>query len=469
MFELPAVLPQDNSQVAAKYNARSSFKAMEIEEIQQILNKTHPTPEMPRLVEKITLKAYLKEVQDIEEYIGLVSHTVYGADGSVVGDTFSESNANSVGAKIHPKSLREAQQSTYEEVAQLKSMSSTATQVVAWHHGLDVLPRNTCKPEVYMDSLVTQKFVHEARSGILQSLGSDATKVLKRSNYRAPFGLKYCRYDDHWSNRTYLRRRSLHVMISIMYNCLERRDYERAWKAMTSLMREKHVDIRFLWRPALELLAWHETVDTSSKTPEEFLNWLILNFPKLPQTRAHIHRNKPNSLVFMPVSIMIKLANKNYAEALSQADQALNSAQYANNATCWALSGLAKLKLGHENSTVVQCFQKCLELGGVLPSSIHKQASKMCRSSSMRDVFDEYSDSSDSDTQSYLKRRTSEESFSSAKRAKLIDIAAQSERDASDSSDSEENAEPPSSQPFYSQAQTLGAEFGGSDSDDDGL
>lgn len=448
MFELPAVLPQDNSQLASKYVARSSFRAMEIGEIRQILNKTHLTPDLPRLVERITRKAYLKETKDIQEYIGLVSHTVYGADGTVVGDTFSESHTHSGGAKVYPKPLLKSQQNSYEEIAQLKSMSTTTAQVVAWHHGLDVLPRNTCKPEVYMDSLVTQKFVHDNRGG-LNDLGPDSLKVLKRSNYRAPFGLKYCRTDDHWTNRTYLRRRSLHVMISIMYVCLERRDYERAWKAITSIMRERYVDVRFLWRPALELLAWHTTVTSNSKTPEEFLNWLILNFPKLPQTRAHIHRYRPNSLVFMPVSIMIKLANGRFAEALKQADQALNSAQYANNATCWALSGIAHLKLGHENSTIVQCFQKCLELGGVLPFNIRKQISKM-RASTSADLFMGDSDSSIS------------EDIEGAEQAKLNEDAAQSQSDSGNAGDL-------GSQPFYSQAQTLGAELGGSDSEDDML
>lgn len=382
----------------------------------------------------------------------------------------------------------------YERAVRIESLAKTTIVgrlIVAMNWGCHQLPRNTTTPRFMQDSPQTTQLV-EGTSPVSSELPiSDAARrILARSNYHQPLALEQNPYDDQHVNHHFLRRRSIQCLTTVMYTSLFKKQYDHAFKALCLLMRERRVDLRLLWSPALELLAWRVREHGARKTPVDFLDWLIANFPELSNHKVKMYRQLARAPTFIPVQIMIRLSLGQYRAAADQAEQVVNSAKFNSDARCWAYYGIALLKLDMDRNAekAERCFQMCVKLGGVMSSIISDRESTGTQSDSesagsepSADESDNASEAEEASSSSSGEEQNSEEEYTEAppaKRAKRDtlpeDIPTNGRNDelenkigsgsGSESDDEGETA----SQPFYSQGGPIGTELGlDADSEED--
>jgi len=341
-------------------------------------------------------------------------------------------------------------------------------ELVAAHAGAAVLPRSARRPRVRVDSAATQRVVQHALD--TETVSPAARAVLLRSSFRVPYDLEYDLHDDAFS-AMHMRRRSLHVLTTLLYLCMERRDYARAWAALTCLLRAPRVDVRLLWMPALELLSWRHDLVPTSRSPDDLLSWLIATNPHVPKARHNVHRYLPRATDLLPVSILIKLVGDDARAAREEADQAVKSLQHASDPACWALAGLARLVVQGMDARVQTDFVKCLDLGGALPTRLRRLAAENADEEVAERLLDGLPESdAESDMESEAKDDSQSENESKAESNKSESDGAESDAAESDAEPGAPPAKRPkleaSSQHFFSQSASLGAELGSSDSDD---
>lgn len=369
----------------------------------------------------------------------------------------------------------------YEQAIRIESLVKTTNvgrQIVTMEWGCHQLPRNTIAPKITQDSPQTVQLMEGTAPISSEVPISDAARrILSRSNYHEPLALEQDHYEDQHVTHHFIRRRSIQCLTTIMYTSLFRKQYDRAFKVLCLLMRERRVvDLRLLWMPALELLAWRVREQGARKTPVDFLDWLIVNFPNLSNHKIDKYRQLGRASTFIPVQIMVRLSLGHYRAAAEQAEQVVNTAMFNSDARCWALYGIALLKLDMEDNAdkAQKCFDMCVKLGGVMSSIISESAESGSDAPSESDAQSESesgeSDGSRSESEADAPSSSSSDEHNSeadetesppTKRAKRDPTP---ESDTGDQSGSETES---ASQPFFSQGGQIGTELGSDSESED--
>lgn len=385
MFDIPFDLVHSRLSESVETGVKSFFHHREVTELENYL-----------LLDEVQQKTYTFKYisrREPDGFLGVYSDGIYDQNGTYLGDSISYTdNVNDV-AHISSRPIRDDPllKRPYENIFCYENNQPGAThgmgqQISAFYHGFEVLPRNVCAPKVTMESVTTQMIVHKAQK---MKLAPSTMKILTRSNYKAPFSLKYDQYHDDFVNSFDIHHRSTHVLTSIFYISLSRLEYPMAWNALCALVRGKSDDIRFLWRPALELLSWYHSsgnnltqeISQSQMTSQArlrgadyLLNWIIMNFQHSPVLTIERLKPRPRAKDLVPFDISMKIAQGEYKRALDVAIPTLLSRMYSSNPLIWALAGLASLKVNGTSSKTKKYFKQCMKLGGVIPEITQKQA-----------------------------------------------------------------------------------------------
>jgi hypothetical protein len=242
---------------------------------------------------------------------------------------------------------------------------------------------------------------------------------------------------DPWMYRG-LRLRHTHILSSLVHIGILRTDYNLASKAFALLIRSPLVDIRAIWTIGLEILVWRReqreagltnneclipfnkgdvhTLPETSQTngDDEFLQWMIVNYPNLRHQPPSKGKNRPRAPDFYPHLIMTRLRHANPKVALDRLQEIMLESPYSDEPIYYALCGIAMLQLmtieqrrEHMNlSKRKQLGQKanaffddCIKRGGVLPTDfLDFEIEALSKEEQTQDERNEQDDEQDGDT-----------------------------------------------------------------------
>ncbi|CAN6674423.1 hypothetical protein TRVA0_053S00584 [Trichomonascus vanleenenianus] len=280
--------------------------------------------------------------------------------------------------------------------------------------GMDVLPRPITPLRIVRDSPSTTA---------LSELSAQAKRVVKKNNvpkdsdtsvlvlesknFYLGTGLDAAHSDkvgveDSWVYRS-LRIRHSQIVSTILHRGMLKNDYRLASRAFALLVRTPMVDLRVVWTIGLELLVWrretrerdelelnspefdynvhtlpHNRSSNRKAEDEEFLQWLIVNYPHNTRIRPAQWKKRPRAPQIYPYLILSKLRHSDPRSALDKLQELMLESPYSEDPIYYAYCGIATIQLlGMEpkNSPKIPqlvekvrgYFNDCIYHGGVLP------------------------------------------------------------------------------------------------------
>lgn len=400
MFEPPVYPATEFYGTGRRETEKSFYVGLEKEEIERLrqdkdFEPAHVRPQIRKKRRRKADSARSGDSEGVLEYTGLLSGARYDADGNVISGT-SES-------RIFDAASKTRHGNQFAHVRKLQTF---------YNYGLEELPRPPSPARVVRDSPGTARLCEQLteRSRTILGKNTDAqgTTVLPVAAAAAD-GLA----EDTWPHRA-LRVRHASVLNAILQLALLRRDYGLARRAFALLIRTPGVDIRALWTIGLELLvqqraqydAQQGLLDPSADSrglnngdlhtlphsyarrfDEEFLEWLVVNYPRMPHVAAsQWRRERPRAPEFLPYLILSLLRHGSAKDALSRLEELMLEAAFSENAVFQALCGIATMQLmaqirrqhrpgGREeveqlHTKAQDYFSRCIEYGGTLPEDL---------------------------------------------------------------------------------------------------
>jgi hypothetical protein len=298
---------------------------------------------------------------------------------------------------------------------------STADKLHLFQHGLEVLPRASMPLRIVQDypqtiALYSNPTLSEKTRRLLTK-DVIAFEGDRSSGVSIDIVPPEEAFDDfQWRN--YGRRiRHNGIASALLQIGMLRKDYALATRAFSLILRNAQAQPRAAWTIGLELLTWrrelrekasmrdyHPDKDSlptnndlhtrpfkygsSRREDEEFLEWLVLSFPFMRHIRPQMWKVLPRAPEFYQHLILYKLRYSDPKGALERLQDVMLVPPYNDDPVLYALSGVATMQLmvleqkktSGEPSEKVQelCqksrdyFDRCIELGGVLPDDILK-------------------------------------------------------------------------------------------------
>ncbi|KAL2312980.1 RNA polymerase I-specific transcription initiation factor rrn11 [Schizosaccharomyces pombe] len=140
------------------------------------------------------------------------------------------------------------------------------------------------------------------------------------------------------------KTRHIDALCSLMHLCLLRKDYPRASRAFSLLLRSKSVDISKLWNIGLEILN-----KVNPEASSEYMERLIARYPARPSiTNSYPNRNAEH---FFPAYIMLLIQRQEYNKAMKLLDEYLLLPPYNQNPALHEYSGMLCFELAKEEAS----------------------------------------------------------------------------------------------------------------------
>lgn len=286
--------------------------------------------------------------------------------------------------------------------------SSSTYPYDLYMNGLEPMPRPASPLRVVRDSPQTHASLDELSPGV--------RRIVTKNNVPkdADTSILSVRAEDDeaddWWLRHSLRLRHTHIVASIVHLSMLRGDYALASRAFALLIRASDVDIRVTWTIGLELLVWrremrqqqeqelddHEdpllpdngdvhtrpSARLQRKEDDEFMEWLVVNYPHLAKRRTSKWKHRPRAPDFFPHLIMSKMRGGDPGDALDRLRELLLESPYSDTPLYYALAGIATIQLltverrSKNNPAKIHqllkdahaYFDKCISLGGIYPN-----------------------------------------------------------------------------------------------------